>query len=513
LRNRIIIVTVLLAFGFIVIFALMRNAEGKKLEYETEKVEKGDITAIVSATGSLSPVTTVDVGSQVSGTIQEVLVDYNDHVKAGQILARIDPSLYEAQLAQSKARLESARSALESAEADLDRAKTQVAQAHAQVLQAQAGLEQARADVLASRSQLASACAALEKAKVQEQFDHDQYKRAEQLFKENLISQSEKEQAYTTWQVSKSSYESARAGVRAAQAAVAAAQSRVKSSESNLRAVQAQEDSAIAAERSQAAKIVASRAAIRQAEGDVASVEVNLDRCIIRSPIDGIVVDRKVQPGQTVAASFQTPVLFQLARNLEMMEVKAAVDEADIGRVRQGQLVTFTVDAFPEERFNGKVYQVRSSPQTSQNVVTYDVIIRTQNPGMRLKPGMTANIEIRAEEKKGVLRIPNTALRFRPERIKNFPLPEDVKKEMEEKKKMEGKDGKEGGQVTVWVLKDGHPQRRKIKPGISDNIWTEVVSGDLREGELVITDASTVKKKGQEGPSPTSGERRFRIRI
>jgi HlyD family secretion protein len=284
----------------------------------------------------------------------------------------------------------------------------------------------------------------------------------------------------------------------------------------------------------------------------VNSVQVNLDRCVIRSPIDGIVIDKKVELGQTVAASFQTPVLFVLAKNLENMEVKASVDEADIGKVREGQPVSFTVDAFPDDKFEGSIEQVRTSPKIEQNVVTYQVIIRTDNKKLKLKPGMTANINITVEEKKDVLKIPNSALRFRPDRVAGFPMPEEKNKETANKEtnnqnessnpertgqrrgnntqaraggregnrgsgRPAGGEGREkggrrgnGNLATIWILEDGKPREVKFEPGISDFTFTEMKSGELTEGMTIITNASSTGKKSV---TPQGGQQGVRVRF
>lgn len=517
ISTRIIIIIIITVVIGLIALAWLSVKRGKKLAYDTEKLEFGDITATVSSTGNLSAVTTVDVGSQVSGTIQEIFVDYNEKVHKGQVLARIDPSLYETQLEQAQAKLNIAKAQKDKALADYDKARIAVQNAQAGIYKAQAVVSQARAEIQNAKSKLASANAALRQAKAQMENDSAEYERAAELYKKELISRSEKEKAYTVYQVSKGAYDSARAGITSAAAAVDVAESGLKSAQSTLKAALAEREAQEAAVKAAKSGIEQANASIRQSEGDVASVKVNLDRCIIKSPIDGIVIDKKVEPGQTVAASFQTPVLFRLAKDLKKMEVKAAVDEADIGKVEEGQDVEFTVDAFPDDKFSGRIFQVRSSPTTDQNVVAYDVIIRTDNKDLKLKPGMTANIDITIGTKKNVLLVPNSALRFRPDRVPEFPFPEDVKKEMQRKERdkengLTGKDKKnEPEKQTVWVLEKGKPVRYKFIAGLTNNVFTEMKSGDLRAGMEVIIDAMTAAEKAKREKERKPSSMRIRV--
>jgi len=234
-------------------------------------------------------------------------------------------------------------------------------------------------------------------------------------------------------------------------------------------------DASVTAQESAAAQLAQAEAALRAAE-------TNLSYTKIYSPVNGIVISRSVDVGQTVAASFQTPTLFTIAGDLTKMQINTNVAESDIGRVQVGQAVEFTVDAYPDTTFEGKVRQVRRAPITVQNVVTYDVVVQVPNPGMKLMPGMTANVTIVITVKDDVLRIPNAALRFRPERSADGPA-----KQPRANANAGGKKGPGG--PSVWVLDGGRPKRVGITPGISDGIWTEVAAGDLKEGEPVITDS------------------------
>lgn len=304
--------------------------KGDETPYRTAAVEQGAITRAVSASGVLEPLVTVDVGSQISGLIRAVHVDFNDQVRRGQVLAEIDPQTFESRVAQGRAEIAAGTAALATTEAG--------------VREAQARLEVARAD----------------------------YERKRRLVEQNIYAPSVLEQA-------EAAYKQAQAGVASAQAQVA----------------------------QQRARIGQSRAALQ-------AQQVDLRRTTITSPIDGVVVDRQVEPGQTVAASLQAPVLFKIAQDLSKVEVKISVDEADIGQVSEGQNVRFTVDAFPDDTFTGVVTQVRKQPVTESNVTAYVVMAEAENRGGRLLPGMTANADIILEERRGVLKAPAAALRWSP---------------------------------------------------------------------------------------------------
>ena len=293
-----------------------RDATGSGPDYRTTVVERGEIRVAISATGTLSAISTVTIGSQVSGQVTDVLVDFNDKVRQGQVLARIDPSTYEAQIAQGNA---------------------QVASAQAQLRQAQASLRNAEAD----------------------------YRRKAALGGQQLVA--------------KSDVDLARATRDQAQAQVASAQ-----------------------------------AQIRQQSASTQTTRVNLGRTVIRAPVDGVVITRSVEPGQTVAASLQAPELFKIAEDLSKMKIELAVDEADIGQVREGQAVAFTADAFPDRRFSGTVDQVRLSATTTSNVVTYPVVVTVDNSDGTLLPGLTVNAEIEVSKREGVLKVSNAALRYKP---------------------------------------------------------------------------------------------------
>jgi len=367
-------------------FFLLKGGE-KGPKYRVEKVSRGDVRATVTATGTVNAVTTVLVGTQVSGTIKNLYVDYNSPVKKGQLLAQIDPAAFEAQVLQ------------------------------------------ARANLLLAKANEAKAAVSLADARRTRD-------RNRTLFTRNLIARSDLDTAETNAQVALT-------------------------------------------------QLSAARAQVEQARAALSYAETNLRYTRIVSPVDGTVISRSVDVGQTVAASFQTPTLFNIAQDLTRMQIDTSVDEADIGKVRVDQPVEFSVDAYPDFVFKGKVAEVRSAPITVQNVVTYDVVVRVDNPDLRLKPGMTANVSIVLSDKAGVLRVPNAALRLR------LAEAETGGKSPQPRGKGQG----------VWVLVENKPKRVAITTGISDGSYTEIFSGDLREGEDVIVEALSDKKKNN-SPQP-----------
>ncbi len=312
-------------------------------QWRTAKLARGPLTAAVSASGTINPVASVQVGSQVSGQLRDVLVDFNSEVKAGQVVARIDPETFQHRVRQ--------------AQADLDAAHAQVAVQEAQVAARRA--EVTRAEVTLADGQL-------------------DLSRKEQLLARNFISAAERDKS--------------RAVMRA--------------QEEDLRSARAALDVA-------GAQVRNSEATVKQRIAALAAAQVDLDRTVIRSPVDGVVIKRSVEPGQTVAASLQSPELFVIAKNLHDMQVDTSIDESDIGRIRLEQKATFTVDAFPGRSFEGQVRQVRKAAQNIQNVVTYVVVIQFANADGALLPGMTANVRVATESRTDVLQAPNPALRFR----------------------------------------------------------------------------------------------------
>jgi len=343
-------------------------------EYITAKVERGAIRNTVSATGTLQAVTTVQVGSQVSGTISELYADFNAIVKKGQVVAQLDPRVYEAQVASQRANLEQARANL--------------ADSEAKVLAAEAAVETQRAGVSGASANLAA-------LKAQRDDAQSLLRRQEGLAKAGVIPERDLESTRTGYNAAEARYNQAAAQLEQARV------SERTSASSGLAQARAQ--------------VKQARAQIQQIEGSLKMAEVNLSYTTISSPIDGVVVSRNVDKGQTVAASLQAPTLFTIANDLTQMQVIANIDQADIGVINQSNRVNFTVDAFPGHNFGGMINQIRLNPQNVQNVVTYNVVIDVRNPDLKLKPGMTANLTITIAERQDALKVPNAALRFRPQ--------------------------------------------------------------------------------------------------
>ncbi len=481
---------------------------GDAPKYKLAKVESGPLTAIVSSTGTLNPVVSVSVGSQVSGQIKELFADFNSPVKAGQLIARIDPETFQLRVRQAEADLESTR-------ASVAVQKAEVARVTATLMDAQRDLE-----------------------------------RKKMLVEKNFISAADRDKSQATYDVSKAALDVALA--------------------------QANNSSAV----------------VKQRESQLAQARVDLERTAIRSPVDGIVVKRSVDTGQTVAASLQAPELFIIAKNLSDMQVETSIDEADVGRIVVGQKATFTVDAFPGRSFSGQVTQIRKAATVVSNVVTYTVIVAAANPELTLLPGMTANVRITTAEKDKALKLPNAALRFRPagaaddkkavaavspaptpgvagaaggggagqtqlrERLvaelkldadqqakldviftgmrDKFraarELPDAEKTRAQERNRAEIREkiaailtpeqkqryddmageaqaaraGGGGGSGRVWIIgEDGSPKAITVRLGLTDGSMTEIVSGDIREGSEVIVGqqaASGAKPSGMPGP-------------
>ena len=458
------------------------------------KVERGSLAHVVSASGTLQAVTTVLVGSQISGQIKDLLVDFNSPVKAGQLLARIDPETYELKVRQAQADLEAARTARLQRDSD-------VAAQRSQLLRARIAHEDARRDL----------------------------ERKESLLQKAFISAAERDKAQFT--------------ERGAAEAVRTAEAQVRSAE---------------------AQVANAAAIVKQREAALASTRNDLAKTAITAPVDGVVISRQVDAGQTVAASLNTPTLFTIAQDLARMQVAVSIDETDIGKIRPEQRATFAVDAFPGRNFEGRVDQIRKAAQTVQNVVTYTVIVATPNPDLRLVPGMTANVRIVSDSRDNALKVPNAALRWRPagtaarteaaapsqgtggppgggdaqarrqrlvdelkldaaqtarvdeifaEQRSRFAelreLPEADRRQRGERMRAEARQkinailnadqqkryaeivAAETGRATtgtgrVHTIADGQPKEVTIRTGLSDGNATEVVSGPLAEGEEVI---------------------------
>lgn len=494
----------------------------EEVSYETQKLKRKTVKAFVAATGTIESTTTVTVGSQVSGPVSEVLVDFNSPVKAGDVLARIDPSEFVAAQARTQANLQSAMASLSTAQANLVGQQAAVRQAEVAVTTARAGLQQSEANLKSAAAGVATARANLKSAKATRENRLLEYKRQEDLVRRELVALSERDTARTNFLVATASVQTAEAAVQQAQAQVAQVRAQLSGAQNEIRAAQARLASAQAQAEASAAQVTAAQAGVAQAQAGVNEANVKVERTTITSPITGVVIDRKIEPGSTVAASFQVPDLFVIARDLSKMQVKAEVSEADIGRVKEKAPVTFTVDAYPGRDFEGEVLQVRSAPDVDDsgaktNVVIYGVLVSAPNPELLLKPGMTATVEILAEKIEEALVVPSQALRFVPskkeedeggkksrrgkKKKKGDPSPSPSPSDEKDKEKEKLKPGTR--KAAVWVLRNGEPEKKDIVTGVASEDDVVVVSGDLKEGDEVI-----VSEEDDKG-----GRRRFRLRL
>ena len=481
------IILIIFVAGFSIFRVTGKNGSSQK--FRLAKVEKGEVNLVVTATGTINPVINVLVGSQVSGTIKALYADYNSQVKEGQVIAQIDPAIFDAQVEQGKANVLNAQANVENGKANL--VKAEVA-----VLDAKRNLD-----------------------------------RNKPLLERQVIAQA------------------------------------------TLDTAQANYDTAVAQREVAKAQVESSKAQLEQAKAALKVSETNLRYTTIRSPVNGTVISRNVDVGQTVAASLQAPTLFTIAKNLAEMQVDSNVSEADVGRIMVGQEATFTVDAYPERIFRGTVSEIRNAPIIVQNVVTYDVVIQVDNKDLKLKPGMTANVSVMIAHREGVLKIPNAALRFRPETAKQGSLPEkksetsasagrllierltkelnltsdqqsklemvlrsakpeiqEISEKMkpeearvriqglirqkigailtdEQKKKLkeqsQSSQAEQRKPAKVWILSPaGKPTPLSVVLGITDGTFSEVVAGDLQEGTEVIVEETSTKKSQSSSPSP-----------
>jgi HlyD family secretion protein len=497
----IIIVLALAAGGYA--WYQSRNGGGET-RYRLVKVERGPIAAVVVASGTLNAVTTVQVGSQISGQIKEIYADFNTPVKRDQVIARLDPATYELRVNQARA--------------DLDAAQSAVAVARSALIAQQAEVGRVKVNLAdAARD----------------------YERKKTLVEKNFISPADRDKAKTL---------------------LDATREQLKSVAAQIKVNEAQVNSALAT--------------VKQREALLRQAQVDLGRTIIRAPVDGTVILRNVDAGQTVAASLQAPVLFTIAQDLRDMQVEAAIDEADVGRLEVGQRATFTVDAFPRRSFSGEIRQIRKSPQNVQNVVSYTVVISAANPDLALLPGMTANVRVVVDRRDNVLKVPNAALRFRPpgaseaapaapaaaaagpqaraqaaqeqrERLARelnldaaqkakleqiyvdarprFVKLREVASEAERRRLLERIRTEMRAQIRdmltaeqkaagardarsaaasgrVWILRDGEPQPVELRLGLSDGTSTELLSGPLKEGDEVVVGLLEARSESPAGP-------------
>ncbi len=433
--------------------------------YLTTVIDRGDIEAAITATGTVNAVKTVQVGSQVSGNILTLYADFNTKVKEGQLVARIDPAIFQARVDQTRAAQDSAKAAVVSARASIVKAASDIAGAEANVASQKANLVRAQS--------------AVADAKIKND-------RRIEMVRQGLIAQEEAD----TYQ---STYDQAVASLDAAQSAVVAAQSLVVSAQAAKDVTQTQLDQA-------QSQVQQTTATLQQAQLDLAHTQ-------ILAPVDGTVISRNMDVGQTVAASFQAPTIFQIAQDLTKMQVDTNVDESDVGPIRVGQSANFTVDAYPGVTFPGEVAQIRQAPINVQNVVTYDVVVSVSNPDLKLFPGMTANVRIINGVARHAVRLPVAALRFHPpETTSSAPGAA----------KGQSKTGRRGtangaqAQQSVYVLEQGKLKRAGVKLGLTDGNYTEVLSG-LNEGQLVVTGTSSTTKAAAPAATQANPGRRLGI--
>jgi HlyD family secretion protein len=461
-------------------------------QYMTAKIERGNLRNTVTATGTLQAVTTVQVGSQASGTISGLYADFNSVVKKGQVVAQLDPAVSKAQVDQARANLEQAKASFQNARAAVVNAQAGVSDARARNLAAQSTVQNNQAGVSGAEANVAV-------LKAQQDDALSLLKQQESLLKAGVIAQRDYDVSLTAYKTAEARYNqavaqlnqakltqqsSSSAGIAQSQAAVEQSQAQVQQSQASVQQAAAQ---------------------VQQAQAALSLAEVNLSHTTITSPIDGIVVSRDVSVGQTVAASLSAPTLFTIANDLTQMQVIANIDQADMGLVEQAKSVKFSVDAFPGKDFDGKIEQMRLNPQNVQNVVTYNVVIDVNNPEQKLKPGMTANLIVTIDERNNVLKVPNAALRFTPQDANGQRLGAGAgsangqRRQRQQGDNAGNTDGEnrfapasapvlEGQIRRVWVLgQDGKPQPRRVKVGLTDGTSTEVVEGELNEGDMVIT--------------------------
>ncbi|MFZ1341861.1 HlyD family secretion protein [Thiothrix eikelboomii] len=511
--------------------------------YQTEVLKRGDLNLTVIATGNLQPMNQVDIGTEQSGTVAEVLVDANATVTKGQILAKLNTNQLEdnltkaeaalitaeAKVAQAKAQLTQADANILKAEASIQQAlagerqsSAQIQQVGAQVQQNQAQLQQANAQIQSAEAQLAQAKASTAEARAQ-------LGRLQTLYKtsggklpskaELTTAQAALQRAQAAEQAAKSSADSSRANATAARASISASQANVESakagsgaSSANVSGLKASAAATKAEKLSAQAALEAAQAGVKEAQANVRSAQANLAKATITSPIDGVVLTRSVEPGQTVAASLSAPTLFTLAEDLKQMELQVSVDEANVGQVKEGQAAEFTVDAWPGRKYQGKITLVSLGSTLTDNVVSYLTKLNVENTDLTLRPGMTANATISTQSRKAVLLVPNAALRFKP------ASPEEAKttapaqqtggglvsqlmpRPPMQRQRGQGQgqggagrgqgQGRRSGRGEIWILKDGIPSAVKVKIGLSDSKFTEVSADELTEGDLVITGAA-----------------------
>jgi HlyD family secretion protein len=433
---------------------LWRIHSQNAIGYETVQVERGLVQSSVTATGTLNAVVNVQVGSQVSGNIKALYADFNTKVAKGQLVAEIDPQVFQTQVDQAQAALGSVHSAAITAAAQVQKANADLSGTIASEKGVESVLAKDRANALNASNQ---------------------WQRQDSLFKEGIISQQD--------------HDSAKATLDAAEAQVAADQSQIEASKQTILSAQAQV-------RVAQAQLSSAQAQERQAQGVFEQAKINLAHTRITAPVDGTVIARRMDVGQTVAASFQAPTIFEIAQDLTKMQLDTNVDESDIGNVSGGQIATFTVDAYPGTTFHGQVSAVRKAPINVQNVVTYDVVITVGNPDLKLFPGMTANARILTAKLDDALKVPNAVLRVHP----SVAVLAQV-----------GLPAAPANKQQVYVVRGGKLQAVPVTFGLSDGKYTAVTEGDLHERDQVVARftaaASTPTASSPSAPGASGGRR------
>jgi HlyD family secretion protein len=425
---------------------LWRTHLQNAITYQTVPVERGSVQARITATGNLNAVVDVLVSSQVSGNIKALYADWNSKVEKGQLVALIDPEIFQAQVDQATATLRSAHAATITAQAQLEKAKSELSAAHASEKNAEAIAAKDLANETNAKAQ---------------------WERAEMLLHEQVIAQ----QDYDT---AKANYDASQAQVTADEAQIDAAKQNIQSAQASVGVAQSQ--------------LATARAQEGQTQAALQQAQINLRHTRIMAPVDGTVIARRMDVGQTVAATLNPPTIFEIAQDLTKMQVDANVDESDVGTVAKGQRATFIVDSYPDTTFQGVVADIRKAPIITQNVVTYDVVITVDNSDLKLFPGMTANVTILAAKLDDTLKVPNSVLRFRPSAavLKETGLPPpQVDKQQ------------------VYVLAGGKLNAVAVKFGLSDGKYTAVSSNQLQPGAQVVVRAM-ISGSASSGSSTTS---------
>lgn len=536
MKRLVAVIIIIALIGGGVYWWMKTRGNGKTTAYETSPVVVSDITSSVTATGTLAAVTAIKVGSEVSGVIQTIYVKHNSLVKKGQLLAQINPETLQAQVDMAKANLQKSQSSLansiaqaENARATVKQAQANLASSRAKALQAQAAVDNSRANVLNSQAAVKTAEANLRKSRAELANYKISYERALSLRRQDLIAQNELDNATAVYRAAQASTEAlenslagSRASLQGAQASLQSAMINVDAVQADAQASQMAVEAALTKLTSAQATVSGSRAEVQQSQANLNSAQVDIKKTSIRSPIDGVVLSVLISEGQTVAAQFSAPELFVLAQNLNQMQVETSVDEADVGLVHEGDAATFTVDAWPDDTFTGTVAEVRNSSSTTNNVVTYPIIVHTTNPNLRLMPGMTATVSITIDESKGVKTVPNTALRFKPaddvtideadpeassspdEASPTGKPSTSAKSSPSGKHSPEASDDSEDSHIkTVYTEVPNEPKHvmaHKVRVGLSDGTNTELTETDLSEGQEVIVGSTEIPKDKSHGP-------------